>query len=737
MATESEQRHRRGPERDELEVVAIFEAGQDGDAEEDFEYDEDALNLVAEFKEKRSGQMALKRICDKVLTDFRESFDATQHFRKGMADTWALFAGQLKPKEGMFKNMSNAHVPILLENTIRMAYRQSYELFGNWKSVYGVTPIGPDDDRVAKLLTLHGNWQIRKRIKNFKREIGHRGLLIFDLFGDFVVDSYWDPVNRSNVHEVLTADDFGCAYQHVSTMPDLSDVPWRWKLMHMNAHDLRQRAKTWEDVEAVLDCTPPAYGSEIESLMGETVNRVIGVDKTAYTKGQYCLVQWEGWLNLPGQEKDRFCRVIVDRATRTPVFMDIYERPDPYDRKRFELQSKQREQWLQQMQEYQELLMLQEQVQQSAMAAALTNPDPGAGTSEMIMQARQLEQQPPPEAPMMPEWMEEDPEREPDPVIYVPIHMKTHFVNIEPIMGFFGMGMGKINANHNIAANVALSAFTDQSWFANFRTFLARGEVQFENGKLEIAPGKINRVLGSMDLSKDIIPLDFGEANPALLKMVEMFKDFAREGSNTPEVLTGEPGKSGETLGGFSGRVEQATKMMSVPTSKYADGVTNVLENNGILNSIFMPEEEFFFVNNHDPMVGNLGWQQFSVFREMYDRPFDVEISADLKFISNDQRIKEADSLVQLPQAVPALQGNLAFQWVAIKKALEARERYDMIPYLGAQPPVPQMFGMPSIPPPAPPGPPQSGGQPSPGGGRQPSNGPAGPAMRGTPQNGN
>jgi hypothetical protein len=593
-----------------------------------------------------------------------------------------------------------------------------------------VTPIGPDDDRIAKLLTLHGNWQIRKRIKNFKRELGHRGMLLFNLFGDFVVDSYWDPVQRSNQHEVLTADDFGCAYTHVSTMPDLSDVPWRWKLLHKSASDLRSMAEGWEDVETVLERIPPAWGSEIASILSETVDKIVGLDKTSYTRGEYVLVQYEGWLNLPGQKKDRFCRVIVDRETRTPVFMDIYERPDPYDKKRFELQSQQREQWMAQMQEYQAVLMLQEQVAQQAVEAAMMSQDQEMAT-QSVLQARQIAEQPPPEPPPMPEWMNEDPSAEPEPVRYTPIHMKTHFVNIEPVMGVLGFGMGRVLSDQNRIANIGLQAFIDQAFFANFPTFLAKNDVQFENGKLELQPGKINKVLGATDLRTDVVPFKFGEANPQLLELVDRFSRYGNSATNTPEVLSGEAGKSGETMGGINARLEQATKMLSVPTGKYADGLTQVLINNGILNSIFMPPEEFFFVNNHDPMIGQLGPQQFRVMRDMYDRPFDVEISADLKFISNTQRIAEADSLVQLPQAVPALAGNLAFQYATVVKALEARNRFDLIPLLGPQPPIPQMFGLPSLPQPQPM--PGSGGQ-SPSGGQQPAQGPAGPAQRGTPQ---
>jgi hypothetical protein len=714
----------------------VFELGQESETEEAFKYDDETPNLVTIFKEKEEGRQALKRIAMKVIEDQRQSFEATEKHRQMMAETWKLFTGQIEKSE-MFQGLSKAHVPILLENTIRMVYRQQYELFGNWTQVFGVTPIGPDDEKIAKLLTLHGNWQIRKKIKNFKREIGYRGLMIFDLFGDFAVHSYWDPVRRCNNHEVLTAEDFGCAYAHVSTMPDYSDVPWRWKMLRLDASDLRKKAPYWEDVDTTISREPPGWASEQDTLLADEVEKSVGLDKTSFLRGQYLLIQYEGWLNLPGQKKDRFCQVIVDTATHTVLSLRIYERPDPYDRKRFELQQQQKQDWMQAMMEYQQTLELQEQVTQQAMEAALMSPDPGQGATQAVMAARQLEQMPPPAPPPMPDWMGGDPEAEPEEPLFTPIHMFTHFVNIEPIMGTIGMGTGKLHADQNLIANAGAQAFIDQAFFANFRTFLARGDVQFEDGKIKIQPGAVNRVIGSSDITKDIQALDFGQANPQLLNLVQMMTEFGNRVSNTPEVLSGEAGKSGETAQGLAARLEQATKMLSVPTGKYADGVTQVLINNATLNAMFMPEEEMFFVNNHDPSISHLGWQHFKVLREMYDRPYDVEISADLKFVSTAQRIAEADALVQLPKAVPALEQNLAFQRYAIVKSLEARSRYDLIPLLGGEPPVPEVFGMPSFPPPPPqPGAPGAGGPPVPqqGGGQQPADGPAGPQQRGTPK---
>lgn len=716
----------RQAEAPETERESVFALGQDTPTEEPFEYDEEELNLVKAFKAHPEGRAALKRLSLKCTDDFERAWEATDKFRKNMADIWKLFSGVLDPKAPPYQFMANAHVPILMENTLRMVFRQAYELFGNWTNVFGVTPIGPDDEHTAKLLTLHGNWQIRKRIKDFKRQIGHRGLLIFDLFGDVTCHSYWDPQRRSNRHEILTANEFVCANAHVSTMPDYSDVSWVAKVLYMDAHELRKMDGAWEDVGTTLKQLPPDWDdSTITRELRDVVDKSIGVDSTAYQKGQYRIIQYEGWLNLPGQERDRYCKVIIDKQTNAVLQLGIHERVDPYDKRRYEFEQEQLKNYQQQLQEIQAFMAEREQTKLSALSMGHSMDPSGDGPAQAVMMARSIEEMPPPPEPQMPPWMNGNPQAQPREPDFVPIRMYAHGVNIEPIQGILGLGTGSIHAAQNKAANIALSMFIDQGTLGNFKNFLVKGDVRFPEN-FQIQPGKVHKVEGSTDLAKDIIPLDFGEANPQLIQLVEMLVRFGNTVSNTPEVLSGESGKSGETAQGISARIEQATKMLSVPTGKYADFLSQVLENNAALNAIFLEDVEFFSVNNHDPSLGPMGRQTVSVGREMYDRPYDVEISADLKFTSTSQRISEADALVQLPQAVPELAGNFAFKHATISKSLEARNRYDLMSLLGAPPQPPQTFGVPTSPP-MPPGMPQPGGSPPPGGPPQQGKPPAGP----------
>lgn len=723
------------PREGEADSESVFDLGQDAPAEDPFDYDENELNLVKPFKAHPEGQAALKRLSDKCITDFDNAWNATEKFRANMADTWKLFSGTLEPKPPPYDKMANAHVPILMENVIRMQYRQAYELFGNWTNVFGVTPIGPDDEHTAKLLTLHGNWQIRKRIKDFKRQLGHRGLLIYDLFGDVTCHSYWDPQRRYNRHEVLTANEFVSANAHVSTMPDYSDVSWLAKVMFMDGYELRKYEGHWEDLDTTLKNLPPDWDeSSITSELREAVDKTIGVDSTSFQKGQYRIVQYEGWLNLPpstakneqgepNEPRDRYCKVILDYQTQTVLSLNIHERADPFDKRRFEFETQQLQNYQQAQQQRQQYLQELEATKQSALGLAHSSDPNSDGPAQAIIMARALDEKELPPEPPMPEWMKNNPLAQPRPVETVPIRMFAHGVNIEPIQGVLGLGMGAILGPQNKAANIALSMFIDQGTLHNMKNLLMNGNVRLEGGdKLSLEPGKIHKIIGSVDLTKDVIPLDFGEGNAQLIELVNMLVGFGNTVSNTPEVLAGEAGKSGETAQGISARIEQATKMLSVPTSKYADFLSQVLENNAALNAIFLDDAEFFSVNNHDPSLGQMGRQTMSVGRELYDRPYDVEISADLKFTSTSQRVSEADALVQLPNAVPEMAQNFAFKQAVISKSLEARNRYDLMGLLGQAPPPPQFYGMPTSPPAPPPGMAPPPGAPPQGGPPQPSN---------------
>jgi hypothetical protein len=98
--------------------------------------------------------------------------------------------------------------------------------------------------------------------------------------------------------------------------------------------------------------------------------------------------------------------------------------------------------------------------------------------------------------------------------------------------------------------------------------------------------------------------------------------------------------------------------------------------------------------------LGRCEPEQVEIMREMYDSPYELELQSDIQFKGRAQKISEADEVVQMPNAVPILQQNWAFQYNAVKNALEARGlKKEARGLLGAPPAPTQQAGPPAPPP--------------------------------------
>jgi hypothetical protein len=229
---------------------------------------------------------------------------------------------------------------------------------------------------------------------------------------------------------------------------------------------------------------------------------------------------------------------------------------------------------------------------------------------------------------------------------------------------------------------------------------------------LPIGPGKIIRVKGMTgeQIRNSIVELKPGPANPQLLDVVRIAEEAADSSIAAPSVLSGEPGKSGETFRGIATRMEKATRQLSAAGIKYIDFLTNIVKNNARLNAYYLPDEQILQVLDHidlpemllagKPRKSSREMREVHIGRDMYRRNYDVTFTADVRFSSQAQRISEADELVAMAEH-PALQGNFAFAYHVIAKALRARGQHDLIPALGPPPPMPEMpMGTPPAPPP-------------------------------------
>ncbi len=705
---------------EESEVELIYEDEDDSEAEgletyldpeaeeleQPFSYDEDSPNLVLAFEEHEDGKAALKEIAAKVVEDFEEARQGTEEYRERMARDWKLFAGELDPKDWPFKDCANAHVPIMLENLSRLYMRFFSEIFGdgNFFSVMGA---GAEDDEVTHILTNHSLWQFNEQIDDFYRQ-QERSIMAYVNWGDTTIHSFYDFNRQENRHETLTPDQFYIPYVYTTTRVDYSDVPYVVKVLLMYRHDLQSMREQWEHVDEVLEKECPSWSDDPDSPMAESAAEAAMIEIPTDSKAPYKLLQYEGWLELPDQPKDRYCQVIIDPATKNILKLSIHEETDWRDRARYELQMGEYSTYMEQLGAYNAAFdAAKEQENQTREGLSMSMDVPGEMKDPIIgqvaAQAASMVQ------PQRPEWMTDD-TMPPADMKKKPIHMFSHGVCIESMFGSLGLSYGRIQADYNRGANTMLSQFIDAATLNNCSTFLSTDafDPKGKGDGIEYRPGKINYITGTSgdDIRKSIMELKPGSASPQLAETVDRLYQYGQSSIQAPEVLSGAPGKSGETKGGIMARIDQATKQLSFSAKKYARVLNNVVRNNARLNATFLPDNEL--VQMADSVTGmqiakNVG-------RRMYERNYRIRFASDMKFSSQAQRISEADELLQLPGVVPPLQSNASYMYQTIKGSLLARNRADLIQTLGPPPPSPTApFGSPPPPPPGPPGMPPEG----------------------------
>lgn len=701
-------------------------------------YEDDDPNLVEVFMDSEEGQEALADISKQVLEDFDAAWESAEEYRKRNADDWRLFAGELPKKQYPYENSANAHLPLMLENINRLSTRAYSELFGDWSKVFSVSRVGPNDDNIAEILSRHGNWQLAHQIPDFRRQQA-RGVLIFFAQGDVTGHSFYDSDREQNVHEILTCDEFVTPYSHVTTQPDYSDLPFVCKILHRYKHQLEAMSDQWFDVDKVISRDAPSWDDEPEGEYQRGVREAQGIELTESKRSNaYKLIQYEGWLELPGQDKQRFCQVIVDYHTRAILSLTIHEEEDWQDRARFDKQTAEGQQYQQALQAHGQMVQAYQQHTQarSEIQAEIGQLAQDPKHHADMMAALPPEAPPPPPEPPKPEWMLKS--DVPAPVRKVPLHMFAHGVCIESLVGNLGLSFGRQQADHNRAVDTWVSQITDAATLANCSSWITAPGAEFDR-PLMFAPGAINKLknVGPGGLDANIKKMDTGQPSAGLFQLIDVVWGKAQSSIQSSPVLSGEAGKSGETFRGQMSRVEQASKQLSVPTTWYADFLRVMIKNNAKLNATFLKDEEILQVNQD--RIGIM--EELKVGRAMYQRNYQITFDSDLSFASDEQRIAQVDQALQMPKALGVPVGP-RYVYEGMVQALTLRGQHKMVAALGAPPPMPTVpFGTPPPPPPGmqppgaqPPGAPQAG-PPSPGAPQQPPGKPAPqpPAQQGVP----
>lgn len=656
-------------------------------------------NMVPLLEETTEGKTFLKKLVQECRDEFMIAWDKNEAYREKCAEAWRVLFCDLPPKSKPFEHCANAAIPLALQNIVRLTNKMTTEVFGDWSEIFNFTPLSPQAEPLAPIVSQHCNWQLRARMPGYRRQM-KRAILIFAVGGDVAAHSYYDPITKTICHETLSCDDYVVPYTHVSVNPDFSDVPWIARRYPYQKHRLRAMKKQagWVNVDKVISYDPPSQGMEkAEPTLRNTVAEFLGEDPFGQKAGEYEIIQYEGWMELPGVEHELYCQLIFDLCSDVPLKLSVHMRAPYHERIRFETQTAELQQFQQSTMQYQTAVQQREQqmsvMQQALGAIPQDSPAVGAG----VEQLHQLNAQPLPPPPVPPSWMA-DGKVEPEPPMQEPIRMFSHGVCLEPMVGNLGIGLGRIDGQLNIAANTVWSMFLDASALGNGKTFITSSNVDFQ-GPFRIGPGVINKAKNVMpsDLANAFLPLEFGAANPQLIEAADRFMMFGEQAANTPDIMSGAEGKSGETARGQQARIEQMNAMLRVPTMAFGDFAIQVMKNHAKLNAVFASEEEMFYVNRYNDDLQVSGAQMVKVARSMYDSEYDIELVSDLQFRSRAQRVQEADEIVQLPNAMPELQFNYALKYYAIRESLKARGFHKVArTLLGPPPPLPQnTFGLP------------------------------------------
>lgn len=659
--------------------------------------EEDMSNLIPLYESLPEGPQFLKKLVQSCREEFSESWEKNKGYRDNTAQAWRLLYCDLPPKSKPYENCANVAIPLSLQNIVRYTNKIESEVFGDWSNVFNFVPTNPNAELIAPIVSEHSNWQIRTRVPGFKRQMA-RAILNFTVAGDLVIHSYYDEVLKRNVHETLTCDDFVTPYTHVSVAPDFSDVPWIARRFPMFKTKLKSMADKWSNVDKVLSHEAPEHGStESDTPVREAVADFFGEDPFGQKRGEYEIIHYEGWLKLLGQDKERYCQLIFDHVSQTPLKLSIHESADYAERYRYQYQQNELQQYQQAQEQYQMMLAQTQQQAFANLGQAAAEPIDSPNAPALADAGRQMLQTPPPPPPQPPSWMTPDVQA-PEPPRKTPIHMFAHGVCLEPMLGNHGIGIGRIDAQLNLGANTVFSQFIDAATLGNGKTFITASNVDFRS-PFKIGPGVVNKAKNVMpsDLANAIIPLEFGQANAQLVQVAGMLMEFGEQASSTPDLMSGAAGKSGETARGIQARIDQMNAMFQVPTRRFADCIVQVMRNNCKLNRVFMGDEEIFYVNRFNDDLEQSGPEMVKAAREFYDNEYEIELIADLQFKSRAQKVSEADEITQLPNAFPELQMNLAFKYQAIKNSLKARGMERMArKLLGPPPPLPQnTFGLP------------------------------------------
>ena len=645
---------------------------------------DNSKNLVPMLLATAAGKEYLEKLTSKIIKQCDSAVENSDKLRAERKTVYEVVAGRRDRGHRPWPGASNMKTYLALERVHRLVARYYVEIYVNNPDMWNVLPNddSPDSVKQARILTEHANWQFREEITDFPAQL-MRFLMEFALQGTAYGESSRDFQRNRNRHDTLTFDDLIIPFVHVATEVDMSDIPWVARILRLYDTDIEREeaAGNFMNMEEIRDLKGKFEDNPIEDSARESMANLTGLMPSDDDKdAPRFFLRYHGWSKIVGapDTRTRAICAIIEPKTKTIVRLYVNEQDDWKDKLRQDQQIVDKHNWEQ---------------------AAAEHP-------MLQMQSPSLIVPQPP----MPTWMKGNPMAEPAPIKRAPIWNFYRADCIPNMVDQHGIGFGQILVSLESAANSALNCFIDSAELGNDEMLVtAEGTLKKDP---ERGPGRVIRLqnIDPTQVSDAFHQLKFSGANPQMLDVVRMGSDYADSAIAAPAVLSGEPGKSGETYRGIATRIEQATRQLTAAGTKVVSALSQIAKNNAHLNALFMSDEEVFSVTGSDKLQ--------RIHKSLYQRDYRISFTADMRFVGQSQRTAEADELVQMAMSIPQLAQNPEYMYAIISNALTARGKTDLVSKLG-QPPPPSgvPFGAPPAPPPPPGAPPPEGmppGQPVP-----------------------
>lgn len=668
-------------EIEDTEAPEGFEDEELEDLEdEDEDLDLDSANILPALE--RSNPEWVKKLVSNAYEECIDHYDASKKARDRIAETWELITGYYQRQDKPWEGAMDAKMYSALERVHRVSSRLYSELFMENKDIFRAEAQGqdPQEQLLAQMRTMHLNYQLREEQTDFLR-YHKRGTIAFCAEGTTFSHSGYDPVKKRAFHEILTYDDLIIPYSRVTIAADMSDCSFIAQRLFHYSNELEDLEESGEyvNVDKIL-ASEPSEDDEFDDDIRAKMERLEGwlrPDKTS--SAPYTFLKYSGSAKLPGADRSVPICLIFETSTKTPVRLYVRDIDDPRDRARYNAQYDEAEQ-------YQRTLSAIEDFRMRYQAALVEWQQMGGPMSGAPMPQPPQIQPPPP-----PRWMAEG-NTDPEPVRRIPLNLYARADFIENLHGMMTISPGVVCASLQKVEESAMNQFIDSAQFGNSSMYFALPGTFKRNQKF--GPGQVVEMKSAIDPEKamnafrEIRPTG---ANPQMLDVGRIMNSKADSAISAPAVLSGEPGKSGETARGVMFRGEQATKTLTTPGLSYIGLLEQQVKNQVLINYLYLPDDTVYYVAGKGP-------QRIS--RHIYDSDFKVHFTADIRFAGQQQRTVEAQGILEMVSAFPPLQNNPAFVHAAFSNYFRAIGRDDFVSLLGQPPPPPEQFG----PPPQPPG---------------------------------